>query len=36
MYTYKRRLHDVRYQANKTADNFFTKKKHYCEYRQQH
>lgn len=25
MYTYKRRLHDVRYQANKTADNFFTK-----------
>ncbi len=27
MYTYKRRLHDVRYQANKTADNFFTKKK---------
>lgn len=35
MYTYKRRLHDVRYQANKTADNFFTKK-HYCEYRQQH
>lgn len=25
MYTYKRRLHDVRYQANKTADIFFTK-----------
>lgn len=35
MYTYKRRMHDVRYQANKTADNFL-QKKHYCEYRQQH
>ena len=31
MYTYKRRLHDVRYQANKTADNFFTKKLRFSE-----